>query len=67
MAFPKSKMAAGRHFGFYFLRISSRRDALVLVRAYSCQNFNILAQTAQKLWTIFEIKMATGGHLEFLR
>ena len=49
MAFPKSKMAAGRHLGFYFLRISSRRDALVLVRAYSWQNFNILAQTVQKL------------------
>ncbi len=41
-------------------------DALLFARASIWQNLNILGQTVQNLWTIFEIKMAIGGHFEFL-
>ena len=61
----KSKMAAGRHLGFHFFEKYGSRNALLLVRACIWQNFNILAQTVQKLWPSENSKWRPAAILDF--
>ena len=64
-ALTKSKMAAGRHLGFHFFKNSRSRNALLLARACIWQNFNILAQTVQKLRLSENPKWRPAAILDF--